>query len=135
VRYELGFYIPEDDILHSHCRENFISYIALIGCALYGDILCLLCGTNLVFVSQETAFFIFTAVNNSNLTPLGQLITVARLVSQMPTDAVSLLFKLEKKGTSFRLSWRQLRLSHELEMAISAEAIAFPDVINEKTYK
>jgi hypothetical protein len=22
VRYELGFYIPEDDILHSHCREN-----------------------------------------------------------------------------------------------------------------
>jgi hypothetical protein len=22
VKYELGFYIPEDDILHSHCREN-----------------------------------------------------------------------------------------------------------------
>jgi hypothetical protein len=22
LRYELGFYIPEDDILHSHCREN-----------------------------------------------------------------------------------------------------------------
>jgi hypothetical protein len=22
VRYELGFYIPEDDILHSHRREN-----------------------------------------------------------------------------------------------------------------
>jgi hypothetical protein len=31
VRYELGLYIPEDDILHSHCRENFISYIALSG--------------------------------------------------------------------------------------------------------
>jgi hypothetical protein len=27
VKYELGFYIPEDDILHSHCRENFKSYI------------------------------------------------------------------------------------------------------------
>jgi hypothetical protein len=27
VRYELGFYIPEDDILHSHCRENPRSYI------------------------------------------------------------------------------------------------------------
>jgi hypothetical protein len=26
VKYELGFYIPEDDILHSHCRENFRSY-------------------------------------------------------------------------------------------------------------
>jgi hypothetical protein len=31
VRYELGFYIPEDDILHTHCRENLKSYIALIG--------------------------------------------------------------------------------------------------------
>jgi hypothetical protein len=31
VRYELGFYIPEDDILHSHCRENLKSYIALTG--------------------------------------------------------------------------------------------------------
>jgi hypothetical protein len=26
VRYELGFYIPEDAILHSHCRENLRSY-------------------------------------------------------------------------------------------------------------
>jgi hypothetical protein len=28
VRYELGFYIPEDGILHSHRRENFKSYTA-----------------------------------------------------------------------------------------------------------
>jgi hypothetical protein len=26
VRYKLGFYIPEDDILHSHRRENLKSY-------------------------------------------------------------------------------------------------------------
>jgi hypothetical protein len=26
VRYELGFYIPEDTILHSHRRENLKSY-------------------------------------------------------------------------------------------------------------
>jgi hypothetical protein len=26
VKYELEFYIPEDDILHSHCRENLKSY-------------------------------------------------------------------------------------------------------------
>jgi hypothetical protein len=26
VRYELEFYIPEDDILHSHRRENLKSY-------------------------------------------------------------------------------------------------------------
>jgi hypothetical protein len=34
VRYELGFYIPEDGILHSHSRENLTSYIALTGGAL-----------------------------------------------------------------------------------------------------
>jgi hypothetical protein len=34
VRYELGFYIPEDDILHSHSCENLKSYIALTGWAL-----------------------------------------------------------------------------------------------------
>jgi hypothetical protein len=31
VRYDLGFYIPEDDILHSHRRENLKSYEAIIG--------------------------------------------------------------------------------------------------------
>jgi hypothetical protein len=35
VKYELGFYIPEDGILHSHCRENLKSYIALTGWALW----------------------------------------------------------------------------------------------------
>jgi hypothetical protein len=27
VRYELGFYIPEDVVLHSHRRENLKTYI------------------------------------------------------------------------------------------------------------
>jgi hypothetical protein len=31
VKYELGFYIPEDTILHSHCRVTLTSYIALTG--------------------------------------------------------------------------------------------------------
>jgi hypothetical protein len=35
VKYELGFYIPEDDIFHSHCRENLKSYIALTGWAMW----------------------------------------------------------------------------------------------------
>jgi hypothetical protein len=35
VRYELGFYIPEDDILRSHRRENLKFYIVLIGGAQY----------------------------------------------------------------------------------------------------
>jgi hypothetical protein len=34
VKYELDFYIPADDILHSHCRDNHKSYIALNGCPL-----------------------------------------------------------------------------------------------------
>jgi hypothetical protein len=29
VKYELGFYIPEDDILHSYRREHLKSYIVL----------------------------------------------------------------------------------------------------------
>jgi hypothetical protein len=29
VKYKLGFYIKEDDILHSHSSENLKSYIAL----------------------------------------------------------------------------------------------------------
>jgi hypothetical protein len=31
VKFGLGFYIPEDDIIHSHRRENLKSYIALTG--------------------------------------------------------------------------------------------------------
>jgi hypothetical protein len=34
VRYELGFYIQEEDILHSYRRENLKSYIGLTGWAL-----------------------------------------------------------------------------------------------------
>jgi hypothetical protein len=34
VRYELGFYIPEDGILYSHHCENLKPYIALTGWAL-----------------------------------------------------------------------------------------------------
>jgi hypothetical protein len=29
VKYELGFYIPEDDILHSNCGENLKSYLLI----------------------------------------------------------------------------------------------------------
>jgi hypothetical protein len=31
VKYELGFYIPDEDILHSHRRENLKSYTAFTG--------------------------------------------------------------------------------------------------------
>jgi hypothetical protein len=30
MKYELGFYIPEDDILHSHRREN-LRYYTMVG--------------------------------------------------------------------------------------------------------
>jgi hypothetical protein len=35
VKYKPGFNIPEDNILHSHRRENLKSYIALTGWILY----------------------------------------------------------------------------------------------------
>jgi hypothetical protein len=34
VKYELGFYITEDAILHSHRRGNLSFYMALTGCSL-----------------------------------------------------------------------------------------------------
>jgi hypothetical protein len=34
VRYELGFYMPEDGILHRHRLENLKFYIALTGWAM-----------------------------------------------------------------------------------------------------
>jgi hypothetical protein len=34
VKYELDFYISDEVIIHSHRRENFRSYIALISWAL-----------------------------------------------------------------------------------------------------
>jgi hypothetical protein len=33
VKYEQGFYIPEDGILHSQHRENLKAYMALTGWA------------------------------------------------------------------------------------------------------
>jgi hypothetical protein len=35
VKYELGYYIPEDGILHSQRLDNLKSYIALTGWTLY----------------------------------------------------------------------------------------------------
>jgi hypothetical protein len=67
VKYELGFHIPEDGILHSHSRENFKSYIALLAGLCSGDVMCPLRSTNWGFIPQMTAFFIVTAVKTSNL--------------------------------------------------------------------
>jgi hypothetical protein len=51
VKYELRFYIPEDGILHSHCRENLKSYIALTGWTLQWR-------RNLSPVKYELGFYI-----------------------------------------------------------------------------
>jgi hypothetical protein len=51
VKYELGFYIPADDILHSHRRENLKSYIALTGWTLYWR-------SNVSPVKYELGFYI-----------------------------------------------------------------------------
>jgi hypothetical protein len=64
VKYELGFYIPEDDILHSHRREHLKSYIALTGWTLYVSPV----KYELCFISQKSALSLVTAVETSNLT-------------------------------------------------------------------
>jgi hypothetical protein len=51
LKYELGFYIPEDGILHSHGRENFKSYIALTDWTLYQR-------SNVSPVKYELGFYI-----------------------------------------------------------------------------
>jgi hypothetical protein len=51
LKYEQGFYIPEDDILHSHRRENLKSYIALTGWTLYR-------GRNVSPLKYELGFYI-----------------------------------------------------------------------------
>jgi hypothetical protein len=38
VRHELGFYTPEERIVHCHRRENLKSYTVLAGWALYTDV-------------------------------------------------------------------------------------------------
>jgi hypothetical protein len=50
VRYELGFHILEDDVLHSHRREYLISFIALTDGSL-------LCGRS-VSCEVRTGFYI-----------------------------------------------------------------------------
>jgi hypothetical protein len=44
VKYELGFYIPEEDILHSHRRENLKYYIPPIN--LYSSVSMSICVTS-----------------------------------------------------------------------------------------
>jgi hypothetical protein len=51
VKYELGFYIPEDDILYSPRRENLKSYIALTGWILWRR-------SNVSPVKYELGFYI-----------------------------------------------------------------------------
>jgi hypothetical protein len=54
--------IPEDGILHSYRRENLKSYIVLTAWLFGGEIICPLWGTNWIFISQKTTFFIVTAL-------------------------------------------------------------------------
>jgi hypothetical protein len=61
---------PEDDILHSHRRENLKSYIALTGWTLQRRRNVFPVKYELGFISQKTTFFIVTAVKTSNLTYL-----------------------------------------------------------------
>jgi hypothetical protein len=40
VKYELGFYIPKDDILHTDRRDNLRSYVTPISVAVFCSYAC-----------------------------------------------------------------------------------------------
>jgi hypothetical protein len=74
VKYELGFYITQDDILHSHLRENLKSYIVLTGWTLQQR-------RNVSPVRYELGFYITQddifhspAVKTSNLTTIADFL-------------------------------------------------------------
>jgi hypothetical protein len=76
VRYELGFYIPEDKILHRHHRENLKSYIALTGWTLQ-------LRRNVSPVKYELGFYIpEDGILHSHRrdTPKSHILTVALIV-------------------------------------------------------
>jgi hypothetical protein len=59
VKYEIGFYIPESDILHSHRREKLKSYIGLstVFCATVTAVPVTVCGfeaLKLALLLQQT---------------------------------------------------------------------------------
>jgi hypothetical protein len=57
--------------------------------------MCLLCGTNLVDISQKTTFFIVTAVKTSNLKADIRLIISADLLhsnTQLLSDEISVMW-------------------------------------------
>jgi hypothetical protein len=62
VRYELGFYMPEDDVPHNHHSEKLKSYIAFNGWALQRRRNVSPVRYELGFISQKTGFFIVTAM-------------------------------------------------------------------------
>jgi hypothetical protein len=57
VKYELGFYIPEDGILHSHRRENLRSYTCT-----YVFVVHCMTSVNLVVNHEEEGIRKYTAV-------------------------------------------------------------------------
>jgi hypothetical protein len=67
VRYELGFYSPEDSILHRHRREGLKSYIELSCWALQQRRNVFPVKCELDFISQKTEIFIATAEKTLNL--------------------------------------------------------------------
>jgi hypothetical protein len=71
VKYEKGFYIPEEGILHSHCRENLKYYVDLEVIYFEAFSTSLKFGTNMVLVkslkllSKETAAISFPLFRNT----------------------------------------------------------------------
>jgi hypothetical protein len=57
VKYDLGFYIPEDGILHSRHRENLKSYI---------DLTLSLCSEDVIVSSELRTGLLYTRKRHSS---------------------------------------------------------------------
>jgi hypothetical protein len=73
VKYEKGFYIAEDTILHSHCSENLKYYIALTGWTLQWR-------HNVSPVKYELRYYISEAVKTSILTQHSAVLRTAMFI-------------------------------------------------------
>jgi hypothetical protein len=105
VRYELGSYIQEGGIPHTHRRENLKSYMALTGWGLQGRRNVFPVRYELGFICQKTAFFIVTSVNHQIFHILYWLLTETEasiwLIQKPNIDLLSRLISVLVQIISF----------------------------------
>jgi hypothetical protein len=71
VKYELGFYVPEDGFLHSHRRGNLKSYMPVTRLEAVGRLLCLSSSNGVALTGQSTRLRSVEEVHRLRMVLLG----------------------------------------------------------------